>query len=218
MANFFKYFPKTLYFDSTGNNVLLATNLLSRLKFLENLKNNTASYFFYDIKADSETPEILAERFYGSVERHWIILLFNNIIDPIYGWYLSPRQFDLYLEKKYEEFGGITYAQSTTYNYQIKETKTVTSALEQFSEVSYRTVDESTYNSFIEEDPVPDKSIILGQYSVSYKTEKIQNNIYDHEISLNEEKRRIKILNKNFISDVETEMRSLMKSFPKPSI
>lgn len=218
MANFFKYFPKTLYFDSTGNNVLLATNLLSRLKFLDNLKNNTSSYFFYDIKTDSETPEILADRFYGSVERHWIILLFNNIIDPQYDWYLSPFQFDLYIQKKYEEFGGISYAQSAVYSYQIKETKTVTSPQEQFSEISYRTVDKSTYDSFIEEDPVPVKSITLGEYSVSYKTEKIENKIYDHEFSLNEEKRRIKILNKNFISDVETEMRSLMKSFPKPSI
>ena len=31
---------------------------------------------------DSDTPEIIADKYYGNVEYHWVVLLFNNIIDP----------------------------------------------------------------------------------------------------------------------------------------
>jgi len=37
----------------------------------------------------NDTPEIVAEKFYGNSYRYWIVLLSNNIIDP--QWDLATK-------------------------------------------------------------------------------------------------------------------------------
>ena len=59
----------------------VVNNITSRFNFEEKFKENSAVAYEYEIK-DSDTPEISASKFYGDSERHWIVLLFNNIIDP----------------------------------------------------------------------------------------------------------------------------------------
>ena len=75
MARFFRYFPKTLYYSKLDSKSLdTITNILTRFKFENSFKENSITYYEYDIK-DSDTPEIIASKFYDSPEKHWAVLL-----------------------------------------------------------------------------------------------------------------------------------------------
>ena len=76
MANYFNFFPVTYYTSGANNTTSLdvVTNIISRFSFASGLKDNTAAFYKYQIK-ESDTPEIIASKFYGNPERHWIVLL-----------------------------------------------------------------------------------------------------------------------------------------------
>ena len=102
MSKYFSYFPTTLYKSSdSGNDLNLVTNLMTRFKMQESFKTNSAAYTTYSIK-DGDTPEILAHKFYGDVEYHWVILTYNNLMDPQFNWPLEERTLNRYINSKYE--------------------------------------------------------------------------------------------------------------------
>ena len=70
MARYFNYFPKTNYtFDYKTKNITeVATNIISRYAFESSLKNNSLSFYDYSIQ-DSDTPEIIAFKYYGKIGR-----------------------------------------------------------------------------------------------------------------------------------------------------
>ncbi len=101
MAKYFNYFPKTLYTSNNSTTGLdSVTNIIARFAFEKGLKENSSTFYKYNIK-DSDTPEIIAYKFYGSVERQWVVLLFNDIIDPQFDWPFESNQLITYIDKKY---------------------------------------------------------------------------------------------------------------------
>ena len=50
---------------------------------------------------DGETPEMVADSLYGNASLHWILLLFNQIINTYYEWPLSRKNFQRYVSDKY---------------------------------------------------------------------------------------------------------------------
>ncbi len=101
MAKYFNYFPKVYYtLEDRPRGLDIITNLTARFAFETKFKENTAAFYKYEVK-DGETPETIAYKFYDGVERHWIILLFNDIIDPQYDWVLDYKAFNEYVDKKY---------------------------------------------------------------------------------------------------------------------
>ena len=101
MAKYFNYFPKTFYTSNNDvNGVEAITNIISRFAFDSQLKENTSAFYPYQVQ-DSDTPEIIADKYYGNVEYHWVVLLFNNIIDPQFDWPLKSDTLIDYIDKKY---------------------------------------------------------------------------------------------------------------------
>lgn len=101
MSLFFNYFPKVLYSANAESQSLeSATNITTRFNFENTLKENSSVFYEYLIK-DGETPETIAAKYYDNPERHWIVLLFNNIIDPQFDWPLGYDEFVNYIRKKY---------------------------------------------------------------------------------------------------------------------
>ena len=79
MANFFNHYPTTYYSNANNApNLDVVTNIIARFGFQDNLKDNLASFYKYQIK-DSDSPETIASKIYSDPEKHWIVLLFNNI-------------------------------------------------------------------------------------------------------------------------------------------
>jgi hypothetical protein len=111
---YFDKFP-TIPYDSQGDGeVKDVTNLLKRVKTRTKIIENTSVFDTYDIK-DGETPEMLAHRLYDDINKHWIILMFNNITDRFHGWPMSQTQFDEYIKDKYGNTSG------SVHHYEIDE-------------------------------------------------------------------------------------------------
>ena len=106
MPNYFNAFPK-IYYDAEGqNNPKLVTNLLRRVQIKQGLKESAALFDLYDIMGE-DTPESVAEQYYGDQQYYWIILLFNNIKDRFYDWPMTSTQFETYINDKYSDVNGI---------------------------------------------------------------------------------------------------------------
>jgi hypothetical protein len=201
MANFFGYFPQTLYtLSDVPNSLDLITNLNFRFIFQDALKTNTAAYYEYVIQ-DGDTPEILASKLYDSPERHWIILLFNDIIDPLFDWPMQQSVLNDYIENKY---GSISWAQSHVKNYQQITTRT-----DNYSgtvQTDTIIVDANTYANVI----TSTSSYTLADgNSIVVEVSKNTQSYYDYEVDLNDSKKNIKILKTEFVQPAEQEFKKL---------
>jgi hypothetical protein len=116
MAKFFNYYPKTFYSSNTKTTGLdSVTNIISRFGFEKELKNNSSAFYKYSVK-DSDTPEIIASKFYDNSERHWIVLLFNDIIDPQYDWPLNNNTLISFIDNKYTANGAANTTPVSAFN------------------------------------------------------------------------------------------------------
>ena len=77
MAKYFRYFPKTFYTSDTDSDGLdSVTNIIARFAIANDIRDNTNMFYPYDVQ-DTDTPEIIAGKFYDNVHRHWIVLMFS---------------------------------------------------------------------------------------------------------------------------------------------
>jgi hypothetical protein len=101
MSRYFNYFPKTVYTSNNKTTGLdTVTNIIARFAFERTLKENSAAFYKYNIQ-ETDTPEIIASKYYDNPERHWIILMFNEIIDAQWDWPLEGRNFIEFVNEKY---------------------------------------------------------------------------------------------------------------------
>ena len=96
---YFEKFPQIVY-SLDNKSVFLVTDIFRRVKAETQRLLTAAAYDEYDIK-DGETPEILAHKFYGNSNLHWLILIANDIIDPRWDWPLTQAQLSNYITDKY---------------------------------------------------------------------------------------------------------------------
>jgi hypothetical protein len=100
---YFKNFNKIYYSlpNSDGTEELIVlTDITKNIRFRKEVLSNITLYDEYDIR-DGETPEILAEKFYGNPEYHWIIMLANERYDYINDFPLSTYDLEQYIKSKY---------------------------------------------------------------------------------------------------------------------
>lgn len=120
---YFLNFPKILYSTSLGvPNPKAVTNIIAKVNFLSETINNTSIFYNYSVK-DGERPEDIANKMYKDPQKHWIVLLSNNITDPQYDWALGSQQLEDYISKKYSSV-TLTLDPTETYNtsYTVGET------------------------------------------------------------------------------------------------
>ena len=103
---YFQNFPYTYYSLDDAASAQLITNIGLRAKFSDAIKNNYSLFDAYDIK-DGETPELVADKFYSNPQLHWIVLLFNDILDPRFEWPLTTKHLISYVEGKYANSTGV---------------------------------------------------------------------------------------------------------------
>ena len=103
---YFARFPDIIYDGKGDGNFTIVNNLLRRVVIREKVKTNTFLYDTYDVK-EGESPEVVADKFYGDPEYHWVILMLNNITDRYHDWPLSTPQFLEYVNEKYDNPSGI---------------------------------------------------------------------------------------------------------------
>ena len=209
MSKYFNFFPKTLY-TTDAKNADVVNNITSRFNFEETFKNNTAVCYEYDIQ-DSDTPEIIAAKFYGDSERHWIILLFNDILDPQFDWPMDYKTLISFIDEKYSASAnvgqsGSNWAKSHTHSYYKKETRTTIST--NTITVNKIEVDANTYANVASSS----STVTLADgYVITIAVSKESQSYYDYEIELNESKRKIKLLKPEFVPAIEEEFRTVIR-------
>lgn len=215
MAKYFNYFPKTFYSSNNSTTGLdTVTNIISRFAFEQTLKDNSSAFYKYQIQ-ESDTPEIIAHKYYGNSERHWIVLLFNDIIDPQYDWPLKYDNFINYVDKKYTANGaanttvqtGLAWAMSVnnTHSYYKVVTKT---DIDNISLVEKIQVDANTYANVAS--TTQTFTLNDGQV-ITQKVTKEKKTYYDYEMEQNEAKREIRLIKNEFVKEIEKEFKKVIK-------
>ena len=215
MARFFNYFSKTVYTANTAVGGLdTVTNIISRFAFEHRLKENSAAYYNYSIQ-DSDTPEIIAHQYYDNSERHWIVLMFNDIVDAQYDWPLRYENFISYVDSKYTANGaanttvqtGLAWAMNInnvhSYYKIIKRTSADGTVIEEKLQV-----DANTYANV----GATSSSITLQSGNIiTQAVTKEKKTYYEYEQEENESKRDIILLKPEFVPQIEKEFKKVIK-------
>jgi hypothetical protein len=214
MAKYFNYFPQTAYYLSDDNSSLdIVTNIMSRFSFNATSKDKLVMYYKYDI-SDGETPEIIADKLYGSPEKHWIILSVNNIKNPQFDWPLRYNDLTKYIDIKYRGATyantantgtGLSWSKSHTHSYYITEKRVMPSGSDTTETII---IDAATYANTNTTSTVV--YTLYDSSNVTITTTKSSISYYEYEIQANEEKRTIDILRPEFVKTIEQEFRNVI--------
>lgn len=101
--------PITEY--TLNGSTFLATNFFIHFTLREVLKDNPNFLQSYDLSAD-ERPDIVAEKVYGDSDLAWLVLMTNDIVDPNEEWVKNTSNFLQFLNAKYDtakEMYGVAY-------------------------------------------------------------------------------------------------------------
>ena len=192
MANYFSSIPNVDY-DINGtepNQFRSVTNIMQRIRFKPSVLENITDYYPYYVR-EGERPDIVSFNTYGTVAYSYLILLVNDIVDPLFDWPLPSRQFENYI---IEQYGSVSAAQSTNkYYYQIVRAEVARTGVSERVPEYKIIVDQTTYNSL-------DASVRSAQ------------NVYDYEVEQNDNKREIKLINPDFIQDIDYEVKTAFTS------
>jgi hypothetical protein len=155
---YFENFPQVIYSLDSGLTSFNIVDVFTRVKADVQKTLTRTTYDEYDVR-DGETPEILADKFYGNVNLYWIILIANEILDPRFDWPLTTQQLSSYITGKY----GVGY--------------------------------ENDIHHYVTNDSYAD--VVHSSYAGSKLS--VTNTVYEE--GLNDAKRRIKILKRQFVPD-----------------
>ena len=190
MANYFSSIPNVDY-DINGtepNQFRSVTNIMQRIRFKPSVLENITDYYPYYVR-EGERPDIVSFNTYGTVAYSYLILLVNDIVDPLFDWPLPSRQFENYI---IEQYGSVLAAQSTNkYYYQVVRAEVAKTGISERVPEYKIIVDQSTYNTL-------DASVRSAQ------------SVYDWETEQNDNKREIKIINPDFIQDIDYEVKKTL--------
>jgi hypothetical protein len=101
MSSFFSKYPLL------NINSKIVTDIVTRIAIRQKYSNKLSMYYPYDMQ-EGDTPEIIAAKYYGDPERHWIVMLANDTINPFFDYSLDYPVFSKYLMDKYKNEGNST--------------------------------------------------------------------------------------------------------------
>ena len=110
--SYFEMFPSIYYSAKGDGKYTVMKDLMSRVKLISKVKENILGFDYYDVK-DGETPEMIAHKYYGDVNLHWIILVTNDIIDYYEDWPMSVQRFEEFVKEKYDNPQAIHHYEIT---------------------------------------------------------------------------------------------------------
>lgn len=212
MSKFYDLFPFVGYDITKADTKRLdyVTNIFLRLGLTADAKNNAFAYYDYLVR-EQDTPENLADRYYGDSEYHWIILFMNDIINPLFDWPLKSDAFNKYIEDKY---GSMAAAAALTHHY-TQTIKRTDMNSDTYNEIIME-IDLTAYNalpaSSLEVETLSDGrsiQVLITRATVDCLT---------WESDLNDRKRNIKLLKKENLAQVLSEFQELLSKSGVKSI
>ena len=234
MSTYFDKFPLIRYQISGVKYSSFQTirNLLFRTSIIREALSNSSSYVRYIIR-DGDTPEILASKIYGDPQAHWMILYANDMIDAQYDWPMTSTVFSKYIADKYrsqaeddrgetlEDYEVVAWTQDTTnepsYHHYEKLIRLENQAAQVTTETRFKinksllTDDELVdvphdyYDGLADVQDVTPIDLTVDGQTVIQTVYRNAVTYYDYEDELNEAKRTIRIIKKEYYTQMNTE-------------
>tara|TARA_B100002019_G_scaffold220789_1_gene193552 strand:+ start:1746 stop:2420 length:675 start_codon:yes stop_codon:yes gene_type:complete len=165
-------------------------NLFKRAVLREDVINNVTNFTRYNVEGDERADQI-AYKFYDDSGLDWIILTTNNIIHVRDEWPMSNRDFLTYINQKYT-----SDQLSNVHHYETREIRDSSNTLIQKAGVRVKSGHSVTY---------------IDQGS-SITTSSLKTVSYlQHETNLNDAKREILILRKEYLSTILRDISDMMQ-------
>ena len=184
---YFTNFPLVEYNGSAARNILLKS------QFFKQVLSSSSSFYSYVVR-DGERPDTIAYDYYGSSDYAWLVYFSNSIVDPYFEWPLTDRQLDEHMVKKY---GSIEEAQKTivyyTYNADVNPNDV------QYDYNLTYNMDKATYDY---------KTTYDASFQANLWTAKTA---YDYEIQKNDALRPIRLLDSDYLTQVNREISNIFK-------
>jgi hypothetical protein len=199
MANYFRYLPEFEYVsrlpDAKISDYIKVKNLFKKGKIREDIFQNLSFFEKYKI-VGNDRPDNVAYEVYGDATLDWVILLCNNIVSIQTEWPMEQNNLDAYLLSKYNNdynnlYNGIHH---------------------------YETIEVRNSQNFI---VLPAGLQVQSDYSISYydyltdaqidrRDVTIPITNYEYEESLENNKRNIFILKKQYLGIILNDMNEIM--------
>ncbi len=199
MANYFRYLPEFEYVsrlpDAKISDYIKVKNLFKKGKIREDIFQNLSFFEKYKI-VGNDRPDNVAYEVYGDATLDWVILLCNNIVSIQTEWPMEQNNLDAYLLSKYDNdynklYNGIHH---------------------------YETIEVRNSQNFI---VLPAGLQVQSDYSISYydyltdaqidrRDVTIPITNYEYEERLENNKRNIFILKKEYLGIILNDMNEIM--------
>ena len=195
---YFKELPNLQYQSFLTKNessidYIKVKNIFRRVKLRDDLQNVFTMFDKYEIP-EGFRPENVAEDFYGSDELDWVVLMTANIVHVRNDWPLDSQELYEFAITKYGSEGGL----SETHHYETKEIKDSRGHL-----------------------ILPEGKVVQSDFTVTYwnngsyvtpSTADTRTGIanYTYEVRLNDEKRSIYLLKREYLQDFLNDFRDIM--------
>jgi hypothetical protein len=198
---YFSQLPYINYQQIDGSTVAMK-DIMTRTYLVNQLTRQPLLFYEYELK-DSDLPEIVANKYYGAPEQFWLLSLSNqnSVQDLQWDWPLNQQNFNLFLIDKY---GSLSNSVLEIHHYEkiMTNEDVATGEQSQFvtiidqGEYANTTIGTTTYS-------MPDGSTIKQTIS------KAEVNAYDYEYNLNESKRNIGLIDKDYVLNIENQFKAL---------
>jgi len=104
-----KYDTKPISYPFSEPDYVVAKNFFRRFKLSDEFQQYAVFFKQYQL-GDFEKPWQVANLMYDNPNYDWIILLTNNIVNPLFDWPLDSLTFRKYIEGKYDDpYGTIKH-------------------------------------------------------------------------------------------------------------
>jgi hypothetical protein len=202
---YFNSFPKVITTDYKNNSIVL-TNLMVRTEIIPSLLKNPLIFYSYDMK-DSDRPDIIANKYYNDVNKFWLVLYSNQVMDPEYDLALNSQKFNAYLKAKYpttDITNTIKEYRKTITTYDASSLTTTSKTIVIDATTYNNTITGTTTNNFYDS-----HGNIINSVTQTITLQAIT--IYQYEIEQNEAKRNIDLINASYSNQIEKDFVSLMR-------
>lgn len=194
---YFDFFPDLLlpsFSDKrrSSKDLVRVKNLFKRAKLRDDFFENAVAFNTYLVQGD-DRPDNVADKFYGDEFLDWVVLISNNILNVRDEWPMAQREFNVYLNNKYDQDQLLSI-----HHYETK-----------------RVVDADGFALLGQGNVVPPDFVLNWSYaginnSLSGSDVMTSITTIDHEIAKNDKKREINLIRPEYIKVVLEDMREIM--------
>ena len=195
MSKYFQHFPYILYNDE------VVTDITRRSSVLKKLEGNPYLFLPYTIK-EGDTIETIADDYYGDPGLSWLIVMANNIIDPIADFFKDYQTFNEFVIQKYSKDAEKSLDRALK-KYEILE----------WTQDTSRTDNIIYYRSIYNKDVLLSKETFLNNETTkNFYTDFQPLRFFQYETEENDKLRTIQLISSQYTGQVIQEMRTILNA------